>query len=138
MAKLIDGNLEVSEFKLKSRYYVHFRTNPLGKRHEPLYHLSYMLNTGFTLEKAKSRRYPAQTIMDADYADGQIQPPKLNPCCIAWRRQQVALASMSMRTNRSTGTLNKIKEEIYPLKLVTNSPSSEAASNQRKMMSIRD
>ena len=28
-----------------------------------------MEENGFTLEKARSRRYPAQTITDADYAD---------------------------------------------------------------------
>ena len=28
-----------------------------------------MTESGFTLEKARSRRYPAQTIMDVDYAN---------------------------------------------------------------------
>ena len=28
-----------------------------------------MKENGFTLEKASSRQYPTQTIMDADYAD---------------------------------------------------------------------
>ena len=31
MAKALDSSLEVSEFKLLSRYYVHFRTNTLEK-----------------------------------------------------------------------------------------------------------
>ena len=29
--KVLNGNIVVSEFELKSRYYVHFRTNTLGK-----------------------------------------------------------------------------------------------------------
>ena len=28
-----------------------------------------MKENGFTLEKARSRRYPAETLTDADYAD---------------------------------------------------------------------
>ena len=31
MAKVLDYDLEVSEFELQSRYYVDFRTNTLGK-----------------------------------------------------------------------------------------------------------
>ena len=31
MVKVLDGRIIVSEFKLQSRYYVHFRTNTLGK-----------------------------------------------------------------------------------------------------------
>ena len=31
--------------------------------------IDLMKEYGFTLKKAKSRRYPVQTIMDADYAD---------------------------------------------------------------------
>ena len=36
MAKDLDCNLEVNKFELQSRYYVHFRTNTLGKGMNPL------------------------------------------------------------------------------------------------------
>ena len=42
------GNVE-SEFELQSRYYVHFRTNTLGKRYEPPYPPSYGLNSTTTV-----------------------------------------------------------------------------------------
>ena len=43
---------------------------------------------GFTLEKARSRRYPSQTIMDIDYTDdiALLNLPRSNPCCIAGSR----------------------------------------------------
>ena len=31
MGKVLDPHLEVNEFELKSRYYIHFRTNTLGE-----------------------------------------------------------------------------------------------------------
>ena len=37
MAKVYDSGFEVSEFKLKLPYYLHFRTNTLGKGIEPPY-----------------------------------------------------------------------------------------------------
>ena len=36
MVKAIDSGIVVSEFVLQSRYYVHFRTNTLGKGMNPL------------------------------------------------------------------------------------------------------
>ena len=36
MAKSLDCGIVVSEFALQSRYYVHFRTNTLGKGMNPL------------------------------------------------------------------------------------------------------
>ena len=36
MVKAMDSGIVVSEFELKSRYYVHFRTNTLGKGISPL------------------------------------------------------------------------------------------------------
>ena len=36
MVKALDGGIVVSEFELQSRYYVHFRTNTLGKGMNPL------------------------------------------------------------------------------------------------------
>ena len=35
MVKAIDFRIEVSEFQLQSRYYVHFQTNILGKGMNP-------------------------------------------------------------------------------------------------------
>ena len=36
MVKAMDCGIVVSEFELQSRYYVHFRTNTLGKGMNPL------------------------------------------------------------------------------------------------------
>ena len=36
MVKVMDCGIVVSEFVLQSRYYIHFRTNTLGKRMNPL------------------------------------------------------------------------------------------------------
>ena len=36
MVKAMDCGIVVSEFELQSRYYVHFRTNTLGKVRTPL------------------------------------------------------------------------------------------------------
>ena len=36
MVKAIDGEIVISEFEIKSRYYVHFRANTLGKGMNPL------------------------------------------------------------------------------------------------------
>ena len=36
MVKAMDSEIEVSEFVLQSRYYVHFRENTLGKGMNPL------------------------------------------------------------------------------------------------------
>ena len=36
MVKSLDGRIVVSEFKLQSRYYVHFQTNTTGKGMNPL------------------------------------------------------------------------------------------------------
>ena len=36
MVKVMDCGIVVSEFKLQSRYYVHFQTNTLGKDMNPL------------------------------------------------------------------------------------------------------
>ena len=36
MAKVLDREIVVREFELQSRYHVHFRTNTLEKRYEPL------------------------------------------------------------------------------------------------------
>ena len=44
MTKVLDCDLEVSEFKPHLSYYVHFWTNTLGNRSEPPYSLSYGLD----------------------------------------------------------------------------------------------
>ena len=36
MVKTMDSGIVVSEFELKSHYYIHFRTNTLGKGMKPL------------------------------------------------------------------------------------------------------
>ena len=36
MVKVMDCEIVESEFKLKSRYYIHFRTNTFGKSMNPL------------------------------------------------------------------------------------------------------
>ena len=51
-----------------------------------------MKDNGFKLVKEK-RRYPAQTITDADYADDialLVNTPKPTPCYIAWNEQLLA------------------------------------------------
>ena len=62
-----------------------------------------MKENGFKLTKERTRRYPDQTITDADYTDDitQIHPPKPIPCCIVWNEQLQALASMSMHTRQN-------------------------------------
>ena len=42
MANVLNSSLEINEFELQSRNYVHFRTNTLGKAMKPHYLLSYM------------------------------------------------------------------------------------------------
>ena len=53
-----------------------------------------MKDNGFKLTKESSRRYPAHTIMDADYADDIAlpanTPPKPKPCYIVWNEQLLA------------------------------------------------
>ena len=36
MAKVLDRDLQVNEFELKSHYYIHFRTNTLENAMNPL------------------------------------------------------------------------------------------------------
>ena len=52
MVKTMDCEIVVSEFELRSNYssyYVHFRTNTLGKSMNPPYPLSYGLNSTTTV-----------------------------------------------------------------------------------------
>ena len=44
MVKAMDCRIVVSKFKCQSHYYVHFRTNTLGKGMNPPYPPSYGLN----------------------------------------------------------------------------------------------
>ena len=48
-----------------------------------------MKDNGFKLTEERSRRYPAQTIMYADYADDiwQIHPSKPKHCDMVWNEQ---------------------------------------------------
>ena len=45
MVKAMECRIVVSEFKLQLHYYVHFQTNTLGKKYEPLYPPSYGLKS---------------------------------------------------------------------------------------------
>ena len=70
--------------------------------------LDYVLRTsidkirenGFELTKKRSKRYPAKTITDADYADdlALLANTPNQAETLAWNELQQALASMSMRT----------------------------------------
>ena len=81
--------------------------------------LDYLLRTsldlikenGFILRKAKSKRYPAETITDAVYADDiaplAITPTQAESLDIALSRQKEALASKWTQTKRSACVLNE-------------------------------
>ena len=81
-----------------------------GNTYQFIICLDYLLRTsrdlmkenGFTLKKkTRNRRYPAQTITDADWADdipllaniNNILKP--NPSCIIWIRLEVVLADLT-------------------------------------------
>ena len=49
MVKELDCGIVVREFELQSRYYVHFRTNSLGKSVNPIYLPSYGLSSTITI-----------------------------------------------------------------------------------------
>ena len=49
MVKAMDCKFVVSEFKLQSRYSIHFWTNTLAEKYEPLYPPSYGLNSTTTV-----------------------------------------------------------------------------------------
>ena len=53
--------------------------------------IDIMKDNGFKLTKERSRRYPVQTITDADYADGiALHLSKPKPCYIVWNEQLLA------------------------------------------------
>ena len=78
--------------------------------------LDYVLRTsidkikenGFELTKKRSRRYPAKTITEADYADDIAKH-----YCIVWNEPLQALASISMYTKRNACAF--IKQVTFPL-----------------------
>ena len=83
--------------------------------------LDYVLRTsidkirenGFELTKKRSRRYPAKTITDADYADNIVLLANTrNHYCIVWKEPPQALASMSMHAKLNTCAL--IKQATFP------------------------
>ena len=86
--------------------------------------LDYVLRTsidkiwanGFELTKKKSRRYPAKTITDADYADDIAilanTPNQAKQYCIVWNEPPQVLASMSMHTKLNICAL--IKQTTFP------------------------
>ena len=86
--------------------------------------LDYVLRTSidkfrensFELTKKRSRRYPAKTITDADYADDivirAIYPTKPKNYCIVWNEPPLALASMSMYAKLNICAL--IRQATFP------------------------
>ena len=78
--------------------------------------IDLMKENGFKQAKERSRRYFAQTITDADYADAIAllanTRPKPKPCYIVWNGQLVALVSMSTQTRQNIFAL--IKESTSP------------------------
>ena len=54
--------------------------------------IQLMKENGFKLAKERCRRYPTQTITDAEYDDhiALLASPSRNPCYIVWNQQQVA------------------------------------------------
>ena len=87
--------------------------------------LDYVLRTlidkirenGFELTKKRSRRYPAKTITDADYADDIAilanTPDQAEHYCIVWKKQPQAYDSMLMHTKRNICAI--IKRGTSPL-----------------------
>ena len=71
---------------------------------------------GFKLTKERSRRYPAKTITDADYADDIAllanAPTQAETCYIVWNEPLQASASLSMHTRRNICAL--IKQATSP------------------------
>ena len=65
----------------------------------------------FALKKARSRRYPAETMTDTDHADdlafSQIHQPKQNPYSLPRARTRVVLASTQTQIKPSMCVLNK-------------------------------
>ena len=90
--------------------------------------LDYILRTsidkikenGFKLTKERTRRYPAKTITDTEYADDiallQMHPPKPKPCYIVWNDHLLESVSISMHIRRNLCAL--IKQVPYPHKMV--------------------
>ena len=73
-------------------------------------------------KKVRSRRYPAQTIMDADYAD-DITLLENTPTQVEFQqhnqeRAAGGIAYMSMQTKITTCSSRKIKQEISPTEQV--------------------
>ena len=97
--------------------------NSLASYHFIIY-LDYVLRTsidkikenGFELSKKRSRRYPAQIITDANYANDTVllanAPLKQKPYGIVWNEPPQALASISMHTKRNIYAL--IQQSTFP------------------------
>ena len=76
------------------------------------------INQGLLWSQVKSRHYPAETITNTDYTEDSasclrflpscLHQPKPNSDCIAWSRQQKALASTWMQPKQSTCDLKSI------------------------------
>ena len=116
--------------------------------------LDYVLRTSinklkensFKLTKERSRRYPAKTITDADYADEIVllanAPAQAETRLHSLKR---AAAGIGLHVNahsteymgfNQTGEISTLK--CSSLKLVDNSPKKEAVSHQPRMTSTRN
>ena len=76
-----------------------------------------MIENGFKLTKALSRRYPALKITNADYASDiellAIHTPRPKPCYIIMNDQLQALASMVMHTKKNICALIKEATSLH-------------------------
>ena len=65
----------------------------------------------FTLKKLEAEDIPQKQwqmeTMQMIWHFSQTHPPKLNPCCIAWNKQQEALASTWMQIKQISWVINK-------------------------------
>ena len=72
----------------------------------------------FKLKKARSRRYPAQTFTDSDYADdiGLLAniPAQAKSPLYSQEKAPGGIGLMSMRTKQSTCALINITQEVSP------------------------
>ena len=100
--------------------------------------IDWMKENGFTLKKARSRRYPVQTITDADDSDNRALPEN-TPA-----QAETLLYCLEKAADGTGLHVNTDKTEYmcfnqnHPWNLWTNSPTSGVESHLLKMTSIRD
>ena len=86
---------------------VHFLTTYLFIKRLIQTSTDLIKENSFWLRNARSRQYHAETTTDTDYAKALVAttPALQNPCCIARKRKQMALAYMWTQIKRSTCVL---------------------------------